>query len=79
MGKRIRMVRKDSSNVIVKIRGLGWEESTESAVRNIKYGWDSYYVEEVSPKADVHVYADKYLRTDKDASSKNNLDNLPTF
>lgn len=78
MSKKVTHVRKDSDGDIIRAKGSTWEEATSTVVNNINAGSD-YYVQEVSPKADVHVYQEKHIRTNADSSSKNNLDNLPTF
>lgn len=52
--------------------------SRSQAVKDIKSGDHKYYVQEVgTQRVYVHVYDDKFLRTNADPSSKNNLRNLP--
>lgn len=56
-----------------------WKRVSRSqAVKDIKSGDPKYYVQEVgTARVYVHVYGGKFLRTNADPSSKNNLKNLP--
>ena len=57
--------------------------SIDEVIHNIENNRYDYYVQERTPKADVHVVSEedgsKYIRTDADATDKNNLENLPLF
>ena len=83
MAFRITHVRKDAYDDITAVRLFsGTVETVPEVVRYIEQGY-KYYVQEVPPPADVHVVTltngKKYIRTDADRSSRNNLDNLPLF
>lgn len=50
------------------------------AISDIETGTHTYYVMSGAKRVDIHVVkgsTGKYLRTDPDATSKNNLDDLP--
>ena len=57
--------------------------SVDEVIHNIENNRYDYYVQERTPKTDVHVVSEedgsKYIRTDADATDKNNLENLPLF
>lgn len=46
---------------------------------DIRSGLHTYFVNDAGYRSDVHMTADVHLRTDADATSKNNLDNLPDY
>lgn len=66
-----------SGGDITSLCGDGFNHSKATAVANIGSGTENYFVREVAPSVDVHVTAQGHLRTNADASSANNLDNLP--
>ena len=82
---RLTHIRRDANNN--KITDVKSELNTEFSVRSvillIENGECSFYVQERTPKADVHVVTEedgtKYIRTDADKTDKNNLENLPLF
>lgn len=83
MAFRITNVRKDSYDDIIAVKLYsGTIETVPEVIRYIEMGY-RYYVQEVTPPADVHVVrlssGRKYIRTNADQYSKNNLDNLPLF
>lgn len=83
MAFRITNVRKDVDLDIIAVRLEGGiVETVSQVVGYIELGL-KYYVQEVTPPADVHVVTlsngKKYIRTDADSYSKNNLENLPLF
>lgn len=68
---------RDNNGVIQAIGNAGRTWSRPDAVRLIKTGSESFYVQQPGTRpSDVHVYADYYLRTDPDGDARNNLDNL---
>ncbi|MBO4707118.1 MAG: DUF3892 domain-containing protein [Elusimicrobiaceae bacterium] len=83
MAYRITHVRKDKEDDIIAVKLYGGVvETVPQVVGYIERGLE-YYVQEVTPPADVHVVTlpsgRKYIRTDADRYSRNNLDNLPLF
>ena len=83
MAYRITHVHKDQDDDILSVKLAGGTvETVPQVVRYIELGIN-YYVQEVTPPADVHVATlpsgKKYIRTDADRYSRNNLDNLPLF
>jgi len=79
VAREITHIRKDNSGDITDVKGTTWQENRATVVRHIDIGIHKYYVEQESPRADVHVYNVKFIRTNADSTSKNNLDNLPLF
>ena len=75
---------KGSGEVITSVCGL-WGEGgklmrtwKETAVSHIKNRTHTYYVKDSKGnRADVHVYADKHLRTDPNSKCEDNLHSLP--
>lgn len=60
----------------------GWGRSDKhTAIRDIEFGWNSYYVQDfLGNTANVLVVngpSGKYLRTDPNSSCYDNLNNLP--
>lgn len=54
--------------------------SKADAIRDIDSGTQTYYVQWPEKRTDIHVVngpTGKYLRTDRDSTTKNNLDDLP--
>ena len=66
-----------SGGDITSLCGDGFNHGKTTAVANIRSRTENYFVHEVAPAVKVHVTAQGHLRTDADASSANNLDNLP--
>ncbi|WP_277209237.1 DUF3892 domain-containing protein [Isoptericola croceus] len=57
-----------------------WVESAETAIKNIELGRARYYVPWQSGSTWIKVVngtTGKYLRTDRDGTARNNLDDLP--
>lgn len=78
--RRVRQTGKDTDGDITSLCHTGewWSpRSKADAVSDIRTGTHSYYVNEAGHRSDVHVTSDGHLRTYADATSKNNLDNLP--
>ena len=70
---------KTSGDITALCGGWGRANKTE-AIRDIETGTHSYFVHEITPPTAVSVVNGpngKYLRSDADRTSKNNLDNLP--
>ena len=72
---------KDPDGDITKLCG-GWGSASKAqAIGDIESRTHTYYVQQPgTTRVDVHVVdgpSGKYLRSDPDSSSKNNLDNLP--
>lgn len=81
---RILRVRKDDKGDILAVfTELYMVKTVAEVVRDIENKTATYYVQEQTPRAEVHVVTEyngkKYIRTNADRTSKNNLDNLPTF
>lgn len=62
--------------------GASWSPRSKSdAIRDIEQGLHTYYVPWASGRTEIRVVSDvvrgKYLRTDHDSSTKNNLLDLP--
>lgn len=83
MSRRITHVRKDKDGDITHVKGHWGYDAASVVINDIESGTRDYYTQEVSPRTDVHVSktpaGKKYLRTDADGTSANNLDNLPSF
>ncbi len=81
--RRVTHTGKDGKGDITKLcqPGAGWSpRSKNSAISDIESSTHRYWVREEGDGAWVHVVNGpygKYLRTNADKSSKNNLDNLP--
>lgn len=81
--RRVKKSKKDQTGNIAALCNTGevWSPRQKAdAISDIETGTHSYYVEEAGYKSAVKVFERnrvKYLRTDADATSKNNLDNLP--
>ena len=78
--RRVRRTGKDKDGDITSLcnGGQSWSpRSKANAVSDINSSTHSYFVDEAGYRANVHVTIDGHLRTDADATSKNNLDNLP--
>ena len=74
---------KDRDGDITKLCNANQHWSPRSkvdAIRDIELGLHTYYVPWKSGRTEIHVVNGangKYLRTDRDSTSKNNLDDLP--
>lgn len=79
--RRVKRTGKDRDGDITRLCG-DWGSATKSqAIRDIEGRAHKYYVQDSRfRRADVHVVngpTGKYLRTDPNSSSTDNLDNLP--
>ena len=84
MAKReVRNTGKDSDGDITRLCNPGsvWSpRSKADAIRDIETGTHQYVVPWTSGETTIHVVNGpngKYLRTDRDNTTKNNLDDLP--
>lgn len=74
---------KDRDGDITKLCGPGMSWSPRSkadAIRDIENGTHTYHVPWQSGRTEIHVVngtTGKYLRTDRDNTNRNNLDDLP--
>lgn len=74
---------KDKDGDITKLCNAGrdWSPRKKAdAIRDIESGTHTYYVPWKSGRTEIRVVDGKngkYLRTDRDDTSKNNLDDLP--
>lgn len=74
---------KDSDGDITKLCNSGhtWSPVVKAnAIDDIERGRHTYYVPWKSGRTEIHVVkgpTGKYLRTDRDTTRKNNLDDLP--
>lgn len=78
--KQVTHVRKDIYGDITAIGSYGWEHSLATAITNIEGRWESYFVRVNGLTANVVVAWNgnrKYLKTDADSTTRNNLDSLP--
>lgn len=80
--RRVTHTEKDSEGDITALcNPYSWGQRAKAdAIRDIENGIHTYYVDAAGSRSDVHVVSeggDKYLRTDADTTSRNNLDNLP--
>ncbi len=82
--RKVTKTRKDSDGDITALCNPSyiWSPCYKSdAIRDIESKTHSYYVVSGSQEVDIHVVNDpdkgKYLRTDRDKTSSNNLDDLP--
>lgn len=81
--RRVTKTQKNSEEDILGLcnPGADWSpRSKADAIRDIDNRLHTYYVDAAGYRTDIHVVNDpdgKYLRTDADRSSGNNLDNLP--
>ncbi|XOV85284.1 MAG: DUF3892 domain-containing protein [bacterium] len=85
MAKRyVRKTGKDSDGDITKLcnDGSAWSPRMKAdVIRDIENNTNEYWVPWQSGETKIHVVSDrvkgKYLRTDRDQTSINNLDDLP--
>jgi Protein of unknown function (DUF3892) len=84
--RAVRKTRKNSEGDITALcdDGAGWSPvSKADAISHIENGVHTYHVPWQSGRTEIRVVKDssvsggKYLRTDRDNSTKNNLDDLP--
>ena len=79
----VRKTGKDSDGDITSLCNDGsyWSpRSKADAIRDIETGLHTYHVPWKSGQTEIHVVdgpTGKYLRTDRDDTSRNNLDDLP--
>lgn len=82
----VRKTGKDSEGDITSLcnDGSSWSPvSKAQAIRDIENGTHTYFVPWNSGRTEIRVVVDssvsggKYLRTDRDSTSRNNLDDLP--
>ncbi|MEG3615573.1 DUF3892 domain-containing protein [Isoptericola haloaureus] len=80
--RRITHVRRDRQGVTTHVGMPGvWNETVPEAIKDIENRQKNYYVEWPERRTEVRVVNafPKYLRTDRDNTPRNNLDDLPTF
>lgn len=83
--RQVTHVRKDAAGRITAIGKPGeiWSPRLESdAIHDIESGTNTYHVSWLEKRTDVKVVNGpyrKYLRTDRDNTTRNNLDDLPAF
>lgn len=81
--RAVRKTRKDAAGDILALcsDGAGWSpRSKAEAISDLELGIHSYYVPWTSGRTEIRVVDGphgKYLRTDSDGTSRNNLDDLP--
>ncbi len=81
--RAVRRTGKDSDGDITKLcnQGSAWSpRSKAGAIQDIEFGTHSYYVPWTDGDTEIRVVngpTGKYLRTDRDNTSRNNLDDLP--
>lgn len=73
--------RKDRHGDIIGIGVKGrWYLDSDTAIKRIQSGTEGYYVQWPEKLTDIHVVYGTYgpyLRTDRDGTTRNNLDDLP--
>lgn len=78
--RRVRQTGKDDDGDITSLCNDGewWSPRAKAlAVTDINVGTHTYYVKEDGERANVIVTKDGHLKTEPDATTANNLDNLP--
>lgn len=81
--RAVRKTGKDSEGDITALcnSGQSWSPRKKAdAIRDIENGTHSYHVPWTDGRTEIHVVNGpngKYLRTDRDNTSNNNLDDLP--
>ena len=81
--RAVRNTGKDRDGDITKLcdPGQAWSPRIKAdVIRDIEGGIHTYYVPWQSGRTEIRVVngpTGKYLRTDRDSTSKNNLDDLP--
>ena len=80
MDRRVRATKRDRTGSIVALcnPGQSWSPRRKAdVIKDIVSSRKSYYVQELTQRRYVRVVGADTLLTTDDASSKNNLDNLP--
>lgn len=81
--RRVTHTRKATDGTIGALCNPGstWSpRMSRDAIKDIENKWHTYFVDRAGHRADIHVAegpSGKYLRTDADETSANNLHNLP--
>jgi hypothetical protein len=81
--RRVTHTGKDRDGDITKLcnpTSIWGPRSKSDAIRDIENKLHTYYVQWPERRTEIHVVngrTGKYLRTDRDATTKNNLDDLP--
>lgn len=81
--RAVRQSGKDDNGDITSLcdRDSSWSPRLKAdAIRDIESGLHTYHVPWTTGRTEIHVVkgsAGKYLRTDRDTTTKNNLDDLP--
>ena len=78
--RRVKKTGKDADGDITSLCGDWGQRTKAGAISDIESNTHTYYVQSGSSRSEVHVVqgqTGKYLRSDPDPSSANNLDNLP--
>jgi hypothetical protein len=81
--RAVRKTGKDQSGDITSLcdDSAAWSPRPKAdAIRDIEAGAHTYYVPWTSGRTEIRVAngaTGKYLRTDRDSTTKNNLDDLP--
>src|SRR4051812_180214 len=81
--RAVRKTGKDADGDITSLcdDGMSWSPRKKAdAIRDIESGTHSYYVPWTTGRTQIRVVqgpTGKYLRTDRDATDRNNLDDLP--
>ncbi len=80
--RRVTKTRQEGGDIVALCHeGASWSpRSKADAIRDIESGVHTYYVLWTDGTTDIHVVdgpQGKYLRTDKDTTARNNLDDLP--
>ena len=81
--RAVRQTKKDSDGDILALCDAGsvWGYRYKAdAIRDIEFGIHSYFVPWTDGRTEIRVVngpTGKYLRTDRDSTSRNNLDDLP--
>lgn len=83
MGRAVTRTGKNATGDIIRLCNphASWSPvSKETAIRDIETGRHNYYVPWKTGHTEIRVVQGrngKYLRTDRDNTSRNNLDDLP--
>ncbi|SHJ18524.1 Protein of unknown function [Malonomonas rubra DSM 5091] len=81
--RRVTHTRKDRVGIILALcnPGTPWSPRAKNdVIRDIESKLHTYYVQWPEKRTEIHVVngpTGKYLRTDRDSTTKNNLDDLP--
>lgn len=81
--RAVRQTRKDRNGDILAVcdPGESWSpRGKDDVIKDIENGVHIYYVPWVTGRTEIHVAngpTGKYLRTDRDGTPGNNLDDLP--